>query len=184
MKLSELEKRFPDLGPAKRKLKIIFLTLAILLILGFFSKDILIVSLLTIAASFSMIYNLFIRVSLGVELVLFATVLCSVAYGYKVGIPVGLVSLFSAEIISMKMSYNTFISFIGIAVVGFAASFGNMHITTWGILMTILYDLIIIPGYLMTGSNPAKSFIFVATHIPWNIWVFSAFAPRILEIMI
>jgi len=171
----------------KRKRALIIL--GVLFIIGFFlgsyDKALLIIPLLTILASFSMFYNLFIRVSLGVELVMLATVLCAVVYGPVVGVIVGVISLLFAEVISTKLSYNTFISFIGITIVGFVASlYTGSNIAMWGIAMTIFYDIIIIPIYLLTGSNPTTSFIYVATHIPWNVWVFLFIAPRIYQIMV
>lgn len=171
------------------KRKKVLIMLGVLFVIGFFlgsyDKALLIIPMLTILASFSMIYNLFIRVSLGVELVIMATVLCALVYGPVVGIVVGVVSLFFAEVISTKLSYNTFISFIGIVIVGFVASlYSGSNIAMWGIAMTILYDIIIIPIYLLTGSNPTSSFIYVVTHIPWNVWVFLFIAPRIYQVMI
>lgn len=173
----------PILEKKKILVFLLFLTIAAF-ILGQVNKTLLFISVLTIVASFSMIYNLFIRISLGFELIMLATVLCSIVYGPVVGMAVGLTSLLFAEIISTKLSYNTFISFIGIIIIGFIASFFLIdNITIWGILMTIIYDLIIIPGYLLTGSNPFNSFIYVATHIPWNIWIFAKIAPMLLKAM-
>lgn len=172
---------------AKRKKALVFLLILVFMtfFLGQINKAFLFIPGLMILGSLSMIYNLFIRISLGVEFILLATVLCAVAYGPIVGVFVGIVTLFFAEFISGKMTYNTFVSFIGIIIVAVIAAFsGGGNITTLGIIMVVLYDVIIIPLYLLTGSNPVSSFFFVVTHIPWNIWVFSVIAPRLLEAMI
>lgn len=172
---------------AKRKKALLFLIFLVLIafFLGRYNNAFVFIPGLVILASLSMVYNLFIRISLGFEFVMLATVLCSVVYGPVVGIIVGLVSLFFAEFISTKMAYNTFISFIGIAIIGFVASFSSAdNITIWGIVMTVLYDIIILPLYVITGSNPMRSFIYLFTHVPWNIWVFSVLAPRLLEAMV
>ena len=182
---SEVKITFKPLVEKKKALAFLVLLLVVALVLGRYIKALLFICVLTIVASLSMVYNLVIRLSLGFEFIMLATVLCSVAYGPIVGVAVGLVSLFFAEFISTKLTYNTFVSFIGITIIGFIASFnGGGNITMWGIFMTVLYDLIIIPGYLITGSHPIKCFIFVVTHIPWNIWVFSVLAPRVLESML
>ncbi|MBS1266988.1 MAG: hypothetical protein MAG795_00958 [Candidatus Woesearchaeota archaeon] len=182
---------FPEfkiaLKPLIAKKKIIIASIIILifgLLLGRINKALLFVPLLIILASFSMIYNLLIRLSLGFELIMLSTVLCSAAYGPVVGLIVGNISLFFAEILSSKMSYNTFISFIGISIVAVVgAGYSGEGITSWGIMMTILYDLIIIPLYLISGSNPISSIIYVVTHIPFNIWVFYRVAPWLFKIM-
>jgi len=182
---SEIKIAFKPLAKRKKALAFLAFLVLVALVLGRYNKALLFIPGLTILASLSMIYNLFIRISLGFEFIMLATVLCSVVYGPIAGVCVGITSLFFAEFISTKLTYNTFVSFIGIAIVGFVASFytgGN--ITMWGIAMTVLYDVIIIPGYLMTGSNPIKCFIYVVTHIPFNIWVFFVIAPRLLEAML
>ncbi len=169
----------------KRLIIACIIILVIGLLLGRIHKALLFVPLLIVIASFSMVYNLIIRFSFGFELIMLATVLCSVAYGPVVGVLVGFVSLFFAEIISSKMSYNTFISFIGIAVVAIvASSFSGDNISTWGIMMTFLYDIIIVPLYLLSGSNPISSIIYVVTHIPFNVWVFYRIAPWLLRSMV
>ena len=170
----------------RKKLFIILAVVALIaLLVSSVNKDLFFVFLLVLLGSVSMIYNLWLRISLGIELVMLATVLCAVVYGPVVGVLVGFFTLLFAEIISTMISYNTFISFIGVVIVGVVAStYSGDNITSWGIAMTILYDLIIIPGYLITGSDPFRSFVYVVTHILWNIWVFSVVAPSLLQAMI
>ena len=168
---------------------IVLLALAAVVLLFFFWAY---VKLLVVMAFFialgavSMLYNRWIKVSAGVEFVMLGLVITSIAFGRLPGLIVGLVGLFLAEIISERFTYSTFVSFIGIAVVGIIAPnifHQTNSITSAGIMLTIIYDAIIIPGYLLLGSSVGRSAFFVITHIIFNIWVFSFIAPLVLKVL-
>lgn len=134
----------------------------------------------------SMVYNRWVKLSVGVEFVMLGLVITSIAFGRLPGLVVGVVGLFLAEVISERFTYSTFVSFIGVAVVAVIAPtvFGWVgSITSAGILLTVIYDAIIIPGYLLLGSNIGRSAFFVATHIIFNIWAFSFIAPMVFRIL-
>ncbi len=136
----------------------------------------------------SMIYNRWIKISVGVEFVLLGLVITSVAFGRLPGLVVGVVGLFLAEIISERFTYSTFVSFIGIAAVAVLApnvfQWTNHSITASGIILAVIYDAVIIPGYLMLGSDVGRSSFFVVTHLIFNIWVFSFIAPLVLRVLV
>lgn len=169
---------------------IILLVLAALVLLFFFwayIKTLVVMVFFIILGAFSMIYNRWIKVSVGVEFVMLGLVVTSAVFGRLPGLIVGLVGLFLAEIIAERFTYSTFVSFIGIAVVGLTAPnvfhWMDDSITSTGIIMTLLYDAIIIPGYLLLGSNLGRSALFTITHIIFNVWVFSFIAPLLVKIL-
>lgn len=174
----------------KRKL-VVTLALAAIVSLFFFWAY---VKLLAAMAFFialgavSMIYNRWIKISVGVEFVLFGLVITSVAFGRLPGLVVGVVSLFLAEVISERFTYSTFVSFVGVAVVALIApnvfQWANHSIMAAGIILTIIYDALIIPGYLLLGSDIGRSSFFVVTHLIFNIWVFSFIAPLVLRVLV
>ena len=132
-------------------------------------------------ASLSLVYNRFIQnISLGIELITLATVITGYAYGGLLAAVVGLVSLFIAEIISGTLGGKSGISFAGISIVALLLPLmkhAGWGITAAGIVATLIYDAIIIPLYLGTGSRLWKSLLFVTTHLLFNIWVFFTIAP-------
>lgn len=149
-----------------------------------------IVGMLTVMALFiiigilSMMYNRWIKVSLGVELIMVGTILTAVAYGRFPAIVVGFVALFFAEMLTDRFTYSTFVSFIGLFVVAMVVPlFTNSSITAIGIWMTLLYDIIILPGYVLLGSSPWRSLLFFVTHISFNAWIFIVVAPKILPLL-
>ncbi len=168
---------------------IVLLALAALVLLFFFwayVKLLVVMGFFIALGAVSMIYNRWIKLSVGVELIIFGLVITSIAFGRLPGLIVGFVGLFLAEIISERFTYSTFVSFVGIMVIAIIAPnifHQTSSITSAGIILTIIYDAIIIPGYLLLGSNIGRSALFVATHIIFNIWIFSFIAPMVFRIL-
>ena len=172
----------------ERRLFVLFAIAAAVLLFFFWGyvKIIAIMMFFIILGAVSMIYNRWIKLSLGVEFIMLGLVITSIALGRLPALVVGMVSLFMAEVIAERFTYSTFVSFIGIAVVSLTAPnvFSQTDsITSTGIIMTVIYDAVIIPGYLMLGSNFGRSALFVITHIIFNAWVFSFLAPAFYKIL-
>lgn len=150
----------------------------LLFFLGTTLKPFLFIGIFLLLSSFSLIYNRWFKVSLGVEFVLLSTVLTARVYGPVAGAIVGFIGLGAAEIIGTGFNEKTIISLVAIAIIGLITPFFNsVSITMTGIILTVIYDIMIIPFYLLAGSNPARSILFVATHLVWNLWVFIVLAP-------
>ncbi len=169
---------------------IILLALASAVLLFFFwsyIKVFFVMGAFIALAAFSMLYNRWIKVSLGVEFVMLGLVITTLAFGRLPGLIVGMAGLFLAEVLSERFTYSTFVSFIGIALVALIAPniFNQTNsITSTGIILTLIYDAVIAPGYLLLGSNPSRTALFVATHIIFNVWVFSFIAPVLFRILV
>ena len=172
----------------KRRLFILIAIAAAVLLFFFWGyvKVIVVMTFFIILGAVSMIYNRWVKLSLGVEFVMLGLVITSITLGRLPGLVVGVVSLFMAEVIAERFTYSTFVSFIGIAVVALVAPnvfHQTNSITSAGIILTVIYDAIIIPGYLLLGSNVGRSALFVVTHIIFNVWVFSFLAPAFFRIL-
>ena len=168
---------------------IVLLAIAAAVLLFFFwayVKLLAVMAFFIALGAFSMVYNRWIKVSVGVELVMLGLVITSIAFGRLPGLIVGMVGLFLAEVISERFTYSTFVSFIGTAVIAVIAPnifHQTNSITSAGVILTVIYDAIIIPGYLLLGSNPGRSAFFVVTHIIFNIWAFSFIAQMMFRIL-
>ena len=173
----------------EKKFIILFVLAALVLLFFFWAyiKTLVVMVFFIILGAFSMIYNRWIKVSVGVEFIMLGLVVTSIVFGRLPGLIVGMVGLFLAEVISERFTYSTFVSFIGIAVVGLTAPnvfhWMDGSITSTGIIMTLLYNAIIMPGYLLLGSNLGRSALFMITHIIFNVWVFSFIAPLLVRIL-
>ncbi len=163
-------------------------SIIILLGLIFFSglvKMLIIGAFFIVLGAFSMIYNRWLKLSIGIELIMLGFIMMTVLYGPIPGIIVGMIALFWAEVMTGRFTYSTVVSFIGIGIVGFLIPLLPFqdNITMLGILATIIYDAIIVPGYILLGSEPWRSFLFGVGHIIFNIWVFFGIAPWLLTIL-
>lgn len=133
---------------------------------------------------FSRIHQRFLPTSfIGVELIMLFTVISGRLFGASAGIFVGVMSIFLSTFITGEPIAKMFPPFAAIAVVGyFASAFSSANVSFTGLLLTILYDILISAGYLLSGSNRFKLLVFVVTHIAFNYYVFYNWAPYILSI--
>jgi len=147
---------------------------------------------LILLGAFSMIYVRFFKYShyIGLELCLMATVLTSLAYGPLYGAVTGFVSIFLAFVISGYIKWSIFISVLTLPVIGIVTPFFNSHVfhnnlAYLGVFMTILYDAIILPLYIMIGNSRIyTSAVFFITHVLLNAWIFSNIAPIFYRLMV
>ncbi len=170
----------------EKKLIILLAVLVIFVLATFWSyvKALLIMALFTALGIASLYYMKFIRFPLGVELNTLGIVIIGKLYGAFPAIIVGLITLFIAELITERLTHSTSISFLGIIIIGLIIPLfpESWSITKIGIILAIIYDAIIIPLYIMFGSSIARSGTFLATHIIFNIWVFTFIAPNVYRI--
>ncbi|MBN2454165.1 hypothetical protein JXB11_01325 [Candidatus Woesearchaeota archaeon] len=164
---------------------IIGVSLGIALFFGIsYIKGIAVMAALAAIGAVSLLYNRAIRVSLGIELVMMGTVITGLLYGTIPAAVVGVVSLFFAFLFTAHFTHATFVSFIAIIAVSFLVPvFSGMGITWAGIILTVIYDAIIAAGYLFLGSRVERTILFIATHIAFNVWVFTSVAPRIYGLL-
>ena len=176
--------RIPSLYQKRYLVLIGFASLALIFLLSLsFIKMAVVMSVLIVLGVGSLMYNRFVRVSLGFELILFGCVVAANVYGFFQGLIVGWVSLFFAEVLTGRLTYSTAVSFAGLLVVSAAASVLDMNIVALGILMVFLYDFVIAPGYLVMGSSLWRTLLFVGTHIMFNAWLFFFVAPKVLPLV-
>ncbi|MBI2664238.1 hypothetical protein HYX10_02745 [Candidatus Woesearchaeota archaeon] len=175
--------KFPFL--IEKRISIALAIAALLLVFLFkdFFQAIAVMAAFIVIGIFSMIYNRWIKVSLGFELIMLGMVLTSVLYGRLPGFIVGALALFLAEMITDRFTYSTSVSFLGVLAVTMVAPSLNLSITWVGIWMTVLYDAVILPGYILLGSSVWRSLLFAATHILFNIWIFVFVAPYIFSLL-
>ncbi len=171
----------------QRKWTFVGILIAVIFIIFYsnLAKAIFLMALFITIGVISLYYMKYVKLSLGVELNLLGTVIIGLLYGTIPAIITGIVTLFVAELITERLTHSTVISFLGMIVIGITIPLfpKEWSITTVGICTVLLYDDIIIPLYLMLGSSPARSGIFLITHILFNIWVFSAVAPTVMNLI-
>ncbi|MBI4438708.1 hypothetical protein HY640_02145 [Candidatus Woesearchaeota archaeon] len=177
-----VQKRFNEAvdWALRRKTTVAGIAVGIIAVFFMFSyfRQLFLMALFTAIGAFSLLYNRFVRTSLGIELITLGVVITGRLYGPYPALSVGLISLLLAELLTGSLQHKTIISFAGMAVIGLATQlFTTQSITAEGIWLTVIYDAFIAPGYLLLGSNPVRTFLFLATHIAFNVWLFTTIAP-------
>jgi len=165
-------------------LAIIFIVVVVKMMMDLV-KHTIVISFLILLGGVSKIYQRYFKVQVGIEFIMLTTVVSGYVYGAFVGAIVGLFTFSLATYFSGRFSHNLVISFILMALVGIASSFfTNVSITTAGIVLTLVYNIILIPIYIgFFRGRFTRIFLFSATHIFWNLWVFTALAPYLVSLL-
>jgi len=172
----------------KKNKKIVLLSFIILFLILTYSQYIktLIVSIIFILfSSISKIYHKFFKSTIGIDLVLFLTLIISITYNQFLGFFVGFSGLILADMIATKINYTSLISLIGLTMVILLSKFLiNFPIIIGMIILTLIYELISVILYYLMGSSPQKIFIFLISHIIFNLFMILSFAETIKNIII
>ncbi len=174
------------LSSSKKRLLILFLLAIILLFFISHFRRIFFVIVLTSIGALSLIHSRYFKYShyIGFELCTMATVLTAIAYGPLFGLFTGFASLFGGFVLSGYFKPTYFISILVMPIVGLLVPmFSHLPLLYTGLIITVLYDSIILPLYILMGSRPISSLIFFITHVFFNLWVFSTVAPFLLSMM-
>ncbi len=126
------------------------------------------------------------RNEIGIEMVMFSTVMSGVVYGPAVGAVMGATAMIIDYVFATRFSLFSVVTIPSYAAVGALSPllFRFMGITTLGIAMTVAYVIAsnLVICWLM-GGHVEKSIRFGATNIAFNIFVFTAIAPFVLRIV-
>lgn len=164
-------------------LAIVFVLLSII----FFSvfKKAFIILFLILISWLTKFYQRYINVQIGVDLIMVSFICTAIVYGPWVGTFVGVSSLFLATLWSGRFTPSLFASFFVIMLFSFIApAFAGLGITTAGIILTFLYDIVLVALYLGAfGGRIHRSAIFFVSHFFWNIGVFVSIAPKLMAIL-
>ncbi|MBI2133707.1 hypothetical protein HYU11_03425 [Candidatus Woesearchaeota archaeon] len=185
---SVLQHRFNDaVAWAFRKRTPLFAAIILLLAVFFlfsFLKQLFLIAFFIALGSASLFYNRFIKTSIGFELITLGVVVIGRLYGPFPAMVVGFFSLLFAELFAGSLQHKTIVSFAGIVTIGFLTQyFSAASITTEGIILVIIYNAIIIPGYILLGSSPLRSGLFLVTHLVFSFWLFSSVAPVVYRFL-
>ncbi|MBN2454086.1 hypothetical protein JXB11_00920 [Candidatus Woesearchaeota archaeon] len=125
------------------------------------------------------------RNQIGIEMVMFSTVMSGVLYGATIGAIMGAVSMIIDYTFATRISPFALITIPSYAAVGFISPLLSfMSITTLGITVTVAYVVIsnlIIVGLM--GGQLHKSLRFGISDIAFNALIFATVAPFVLKIL-
>ena len=130
-------------------------------------------------------YERYVTLQIGVEFVMFTTILISYSYGPLIGAFSGVAALFLSTSWGGRYTASVFIAFILIVFVSFlVVPLKFLGITTVGIILSILYDIILYFIYMnFLSGRMEKAIIFSVSHSIFNIWAFVVLAPKFIALM-
>lgn len=167
---------------------LIVVVVAILALFGRNIKDILLVSALAVAASYSTIYKRTIRVPSAVELVTFGTVITGAAYGPLAGALFGILTTIASEIISSGVDVNTLFYAVSRGIAGGLAqmlmlNFG-LGVVITGMAALVIFHVVSDAIYVMSAGVEAvpKVAYFVIVNTLFNFIMFSFFGGLALKL--
>jgi hypothetical protein len=175
------------LNEIKPKQYLLFGTVALVIVLLFvFRRYLLLLALLLVNVISSLLLKTFRRNQIGIEMVMFSTVVSGVLYGPVTGAVIGAISMVIDYAFATRLSFFSIVTVPSYAACGYIAGLvGNaVSITQLGITLTIIYVIfsnVIIVAFM--GGTLSKSIRFGATDIAFNVVMFSTVAPAILNIM-
>ncbi|MFH1182502.1 MAG: hypothetical protein V1702_06090 [Candidatus Woesearchaeota archaeon] len=170
----------------KPKQYLLFGTALIVVLLLFALRHyLLLLALLAVNIASSAILKTVRRNQIGVEMVMFSTVISGVLYGPAIGAVIGAVSMLIDYAFATRLSFFSIVTVPSYAAAGYISGLvGNsISITRLGISITIIYVLFtntIIVAFM--GGTLSKSIRFAATDVAFNAVMFSTVAPFVLNL--
>jgi len=164
------------------------IVIALVIIIGmllFFKKALVLLVFIGLNALVALIWMLFQNRSIGLEFVLFTSVVTMFAYGVKPAIFLLTVSLLIHNYITMSMTLNSLLNIpIGIVCLLIGIFFIGFGIVKVGIGLTILFNLIftLLVLFLKTGSL-ARRLVYFATNLAFNWFLFSVLGPFLVKVL-
>ncbi len=171
--------------------KTVFLIIAALIVIILFGrhlKDILLVSGLAFAASYSTIYKRTIRMPSAVELVTFGTVITGAAYGPGIGAAFGVFTTIASEIISSGVDVNTLFYAVSRGIAGGVAQLLIVHfgvgVVMTGMIALVIFHVVSDAIYLISGGIEAvpKVIYFIVVNTLFNLLVFTFLGNALLSL--
>jgi len=159
-------------------------TFALLLFLFLFfrdKKDMITIIALILIGAVSILYKLFITTGIGLELILFVTVVGGMRYGSGSGIAIGVLSTILGYTLSLKITRQP-LHILGriaalIIIGGISGFVGVDYLFAWGMAATALFLLIIGAFNIVLGGSLGKFATYSATYIMTNFVFFKVLGP-------
>ena len=168
----------------KRKKLILIGTISLLLLLLY--SRLFIIIIFIFLGGISKIYHRFFRSALGIDLVFFTTVMTALVYGRALALVVAWAGLIIAEMLGSRFSYTSMVTLIGLTTIVFLAKFfAALPLVAAAILLTLIFEIIMaILYYFVIGSSLYRIYLFLSSHLAFNLFMIFSFAVKIKEIMI
>jgi len=170
----------------KRQRIIVILLIATLLtiLLSDYVKRIIVTIIFIGLAGISKIYHRFIKTYVGIDLVLYLTLIIALVYKNTfLAMCVGWIGLILADSIGTRFSHTSFVSLIAVTIVVVVSKLFVLPLILNMIILTIVYELIAAALYYVMQSSIDKIIIFLVSHMLFNLFLIFSFTDFINKII-
>jgi hypothetical protein len=175
-----LQESFSYVIGNKRFILVVALTFMLMVVYFSILKNILLIVFLIAIASVSKMYHRLFRSHLGIDLVFFSCIIAAYRFGTATGLFVGWTSLVAADLLAGRFSHTSLISLIGLGTISIITPlFSEIPFITAGIIITVIYEIIVLPLYFLLGSDLFKILTFLVSHLVFNVFVITNVAQLI-----
>ena len=181
-----LEKLYPLIKNRARIIIILTLFLILTLFYYRFVKISIYVIAFIIVGGLSKFYHRFLKSTIGIDLVLFTTIMTALVYKSVIlSLIVGWLGLVIADTIGSRFSYTSFVSLIGLASVSIVSQLIiSLPIIAGAIILIIIFEIISAIFYVLMGSSPQKITVFLVSHLLFNVFMILNFATGLQNLML
>jgi hypothetical protein len=181
-----LKKAFAWMKKNSRLVLFGLLALFILMLFSSYIKAILFTIVFVALGAISKIYHRFFRSTVGIDLVLFFSLISSLVYNnIIVSFIVGFVGLAFADSLAMRFSHTSLISYVGLtAAILSSTILHGLPLQAALIILTVLYELVSVFLYNLMGSSLDKILVFLSTHILFNLFLILSFSRQLAAWMV
>ena len=167
----------------KKKHFLIIVLLLLIILLNLNSiKPLIFAAAFIVISGFSKFYHRFFRSTLGVDTILYFSLIISLKYGPMLGILVAWPSLFLADFIANRLSHTSIATLIGLTAVILAARIFTFTAFSL-VVLTLMYETIMVIQYYMLGSRLDKIGIFLISNLLFNLALISSLTLPLSKIM-
>lgn len=173
-------------GIKTQNIKIALVLLAIAsLIFTAHVKSLVFISIFIVVAAASKLIQEFFPFVVGLDFVLFVTVLSTMHYGWIVGAMVGCISSFVGSVYRIRQQMDTAIvplfGYIAIALI--VPYLLSLNLLFLGILSALIYAIMMSLIFLHLRADIFNTATFFTTTILFNYWAFKNIAPFLVSLM-
>ncbi len=143
--------------------------------------DVITIVVLILIGALSILYKLFITTGIGLELILFVTVIGGMKFGSVTGAVIGVLATILGYTLSLKITkqpLHILGRIVGVVIVGIISGFvSSTYLFLWGMIATALFLCIIGVFNILLGGSLGRFITYAVTYIMTNFVFFKVLGP-------
>ncbi len=183
---NSFEKAFSAIKGRKSIPMIFLIALFLCITYSRYIKTLAFVVLFIVIGGLSKFYHRLFRSTLGIDLVLFLTIMISLAYrNLLLSLFAGWLGLVAADTIGQKFSHMSLVSLVSLTIVALTSRLLlGLPTAMAAIVLTVAFEAVSAVFYYFMGSPPDKIALFLASHFIFNLFLILSFSGQLIVWMV